>query len=280
MTDDLWAWAADLTVEVAITAGCIFLLLLLSALLSGSETALTAASRARIHQLARGGNARARSVEDLRDNPGALIGAILIGNNIANILASVLTTSVLIGLFGEAGVVYATVVMTVLVIIFAEILPKTYAINRAERAALAVAPAIRALVWVLGPINRVTSHVVRGVLSLFGVRVSAGLGNEESEEELRGMIELHEGPDADAEQERQMLRSILDLGDVWVEDVMTHRSDVVMLDADQPVGMLIQAVIESPYTRLPLWRENQDEIVGVLHAKSLLRALRDKSDAE
>ena len=280
MTDDLWAWAADLTVEVAITAGCIFLLLLLSALLSGSETALTVASRARIHQLARGGNARARSVEDLRDNPGALIGAILIGNNIANILASVLTTSVLIGLFGEAGVVYATVVMTVLVIIFAEILPKTYAINRAERAALAVAPAIRALVWVLGPINRVTSHVVRGVLSLFGVRVSAGLGNEESEEELRGMIELHEGPDADAEQERQMLRSILDLGDVWVEDVMTHRSDVVMLDADQPVGMLIQAVIESPYTRLPLWRENQDEIVGVLHAKSLLRALRDKSDAE
>ena len=108
----------------------------------------------------------------------------------------------------------------------------------------------------------------------------ASLGNEESEEELRGMIELHEGPDADAEQERQMLRSILDLGDVWVEDVMTHRSDVVMLDADQPVGMLIQAVIESPYTRLPLWRENQDEIVGVLHAKSLLRALRDKSDAE
>ena len=175
MTEDLWAWAADLTVEVAITAGCI-LLLLLSALLSGSETALTAASRARIHQLARGGNAQARSVEDLRDNPGALIGAILIGNNIANILASVLTTSVLIGLFGEAEVVYATVLMTVLVIIFAEILPKTYAINRAERAALAVAPAIRALVWVLGPINRVTSQVVRGVLSLFGVRVSASLG--------------------------------------------------------------------------------------------------------
>ena len=112
------------------------------------------------------------------------------------------------------------------------------------------------------------------------MRVSASLGNEESEEELRGMIELHEGPDADAEQERQMLRSILDLGDVWVEDVMTHRSDVIMLDADQPVGMLIQAVIESPYTRLPLWRENQDEIVGVLHAKSLLRALRDKSDTE
>ena len=274
---DIFAW---LNSEIAMTVAAILVLLIMSAFFSGSETALTAASRARIHQLAKAGSRRAVSVEELRDNPSSLIGAILIGNNITNISASVLATSLLIALFGETGVVYATIGMTVLVVIFAEILPKTFAINRAEKAALAVAPLIRALVWVIHPINRVTSILVIWVLRLAGVQVSATLGHDENEAELRGMIDLHEGPDQDAEQERQMLRSILDLGDVWVEDVMTHRSNVVMLEADTPIAELIQQVIESPYTRVPLWRENQDNILGVLHAKSLLRALRDKTDEE
>ncbi len=274
---DIFAW---LNSEITMTVAAILVLLIMSAFFSGSETALTAASRARIHQLAKAGSRRAVSVEELRDNPSSLIGAILIGNNITNISASVLATSLLIALFGETGVVYATIGMTVLVVIFAEILPKTFAINRAEKAALAVAPLIRALVWVIHPINRVTSILVIWVLRLAGVQVSATLGHDENEAELRGMIDLHEGPDQDAEQERQMLRSILDLGDVWVEDVMTHRSNVVMLEADTPIAELIQQVIESPYTRVPLWRENQDNILGVLHAKSLLRALRDKTDEE
>ncbi|MEK9596008.1 MAG: HlyC/CorC family transporter [Rhodospirillaceae bacterium] len=269
-----------LNTEIVLTSVAIIVLLILSAFFSGSETALTAASRARLHQLAKAGNRRAESVEALRDNPSSLIGAILIGNNITNISASALATSMLIAVFGEAGVVYATIAMTILVVIFAEILPKTYAINRAENAALAVVPLVRLLVWIIHPINRVTSILVIWVLRLGGVRVSATLGHDESEAELRGMIDLHEGPDQDAEHERQMLRSILDLGDVWIEDVMTHRSNVVMLEADTPIGDLIQQVIESPYTRVPLWHEHQDNIIGVLHAKSLLRALRDKTDDE
>ncbi|MEE8563119.1 MAG: CNNM domain-containing protein, partial [Alphaproteobacteria bacterium] len=129
---------------LAATLGAIALLLLLSAFFSGSETALTAASRPLFHQLGRSGNERAKLVNRLRRDRGRLLGSILIGNNLVNILASVLATSLLIELNGEAGVIYATVIMTVLIVIFAEVLPKTYAITHADRMALAVAPVVRA----------------------------------------------------------------------------------------------------------------------------------------
>lgn len=260
--------------SLALTLGAIFVLLLLSGFFSGSETALTAASQARLSQLARKGNEAAATVIALKARSDRMIGAILIGNNVVNIFASALATSALISLFGEHGVVYATVAMTVVVVIFGEVLPKTFAINRPDQSALAVAPIIHALAWVLTPISVAVQVMVSGVLRLCGVSVAAGLGHDEREEELRGLIEMHAGGGAEVEHERAMLRSILDLADVEVSEIMTHRRNVRMLDADAPLGELLEQVLDSPFTRLPLYKGESDNIVGVLHVKALLRAIR------
>ncbi len=260
--------------SLALTVGGIFLLLLLSGFFSGSETALTAASQARLSQLARRGNKGAATVIALKERSDRMIGAILIGNNVVNIFASALATSALITLFGEHGVFYATIGMTVVVVIFGEVLPKTFAINRPDQTAVAVSPVIRALVWVLTPISVTVQAMVSGVLRLCGVSVAAGLGHDEREEELRGLIEMHADGGQEVEHERAMLRSILDLADVEVSEIMTHRRNVRMLDADAPLGELLEQVLDSPFTRLPLYKGESDNIVGVLHVKALLRAIR------
>ena len=260
--------------ELLLSIGAIFALLLFSAFFSGSETALTAASRHRMHLLAQQGVHRAETVNHLFSERERVIGAILLGNNLVNILASALATSTLIGLVGEAGVAYATLGMTLLVLIFAEVLPKTFALQRADRTALAVAPILRVAVVVFGPVTSAVQTIVRATLRLAGVRASDDASDEHYEEELRGAIDLHAGEGQEVRHERQMLRSILDLADVAVEEIMTHRRTVVMIDIDQPPAKIVEEVLASAYTRLPLWRENPDNIVGVLHAKALLRAVQ------
>jgi len=261
-------------IDLAITLGAILALLVFSAFFSGSETALTAASRPRLHNLAQSGNHRANTVNDLWLEKEHLIGAILLGNNLVNILASALATSVLISLFGDTGVVYATLAMTVLVLVFAEVLPKTYALQNADRAALAVAPVMHIIVVVLKPFSLVIQMIVRAALRLFGVEVRHALTAEASEEQLRGAIDLHQGEGEEERHEREMLRSILDLGDVWVEEIMVHRKDVGAIDVDLPPAQIVEAVLASPFTRIPLWQEDPDNIVAVLHVKALLRAVQ------
>ncbi len=262
---------------IATLAG-IFVLLVLSAFFSGSETALTAASRPRMHQLERKGERRAGIVNRLRDRRDRMIGAILLGNNLVNILASALATSLFISAVGEAGVVYATVAMTVLVLVFGEILPKTYAFRNAEDLALRLSPVLRVVISVLAPISDFIQMAIRGTLRLFGVDIRDDENWTETIEELRGAIELHRGGDASVQTERAMLRSILDLADVDVELVMRHRTDMVTIDADLPTREIVSQVLDSPYTRIPLWRSEPDNIVGVLHAKVLLRAMHDHRD--
>jgi Mg2+/Co2+ transporter CorB len=252
----------------------ILVLLVTSAFFSGSETSLTAASPARMHTLEQQGEHKAMVVNDLLRRKESLIGAILFGNNLVNIMASALATSLLIGWFGEAGVAYATIGMTFLVLVFAEVLPKTYAIHNADHVALAVAPVLRPIVVLLRPVTIAVRAIVRGTLRAFGIRSEPTLTPSQSEEELRGAIDLHAGKDGEVRHERAMLRSILDLADVEVEEIMTHRKNVVAIDVDQPQDKIIEAVLESPYTRLPLWRDDPDNFVGVLHAKALLRAIR------
>jgi Mg2+/Co2+ transporter CorB len=263
--------------EIFVSIGAILVLLLLSAFFSGSETSLTAASRPRMHTLEQQGDHRAQLVNRLFATKERLIGVILLGNNLVNIMASALATSLLISWFGEAGVVYATVVMTLLVLIFAEVLPKTYAIHNADRLALAVAPVVRPIVVVFGPVTRAVQAIVSGTLWLFGLHYGTGLSPDQSEEELRGAIDLHAGEGEEERHERRMLRSILDLADVAVEEIMTHRRNVVTVDAGLPPAQILKEVLDSPYTRLPLWREKKDNIVGVLHAKALLRAVQAAS---
>ncbi|MCH7943900.1 MAG: HlyC/CorC family transporter [Proteobacteria bacterium] len=259
-----------MTMGLLLVGGGIFLLLVLSAFFSGSETALTSVSRPRLHHLERRGNRRAGLVNRLIGDRERLIGAILLGNNAVNIFASALATSVLIGLFGEAGIAYATIGMTLLVLIFAEVLPKTYALRHADRVALAVAPIMRLMVIVLSPITRTIQAVVRVTLRLLGAAASADDHGLSAEQELRGAIELHTRKGAMVKQERDMLGSILDLEDVEVSEIMVHRKGMTVIDAEEPPSRIIERVIASPYTRIPLWRGDPDNIIGVLHSKDLL----------
>ncbi len=252
----------------------IIVLLLLSAFFSGSETALTGASRPRMHQLERDGNWRARMVNRLRRRQERLIGGILVGNNVVNILASALATSLLIEMFGDAGVVYATLIMTLLVLVFSEILPKTYALRHADRVALYAAPLLQPVVALLSPLTRLIEALVRGMLHIAGDR-AVEQSRKVREEEIRGAIGLHAGADEIAADEGVMLRGVLDLDDIEVGEIMTHRTDLEMVDADLTPTQIVAQVLGSQFTRLPLYRGNPDNVIGVLHAKALLRDVQN-----
>jgi Mg2+/Co2+ transporter CorB len=264
-----------MTLALGITLGAILGLLILSAFFSGAETALTAASRARMHALEEDGNARASTVNRLLLTRERLIGAILLSYNLANIAASALATSVLLAIFGNAGVAYATIVMTVLVVMFAEVLPKTYAIVNADRMALAVAPVVRVVVAMLAPVTAAMQVIVRQTLRLFGISVSHDTDVLSAHEEIRGAIELHHKEGGVVKLDRDMLGGVLDLRELNVSDIMVHRTNMDAIDVDLPTGQIVDLALKSPHTRLPLWRGEREEIVGVLHAKMLLRALRE-----
>ena len=255
-----------------LTIGAILILLALSGFFSGSETALTAASRARIHQLEKGGNRRAALVSKLILSRERLIGALLLGNNLVNILASALATSVLLTLFGDTGVIYATLLMTVLVLVFSEVLPKTWAIGDPERFALSVAPVVRVLVAVFGPVIAGIEVFVRRLLHIFGIDVDASTAVLSAHEELRGAVDLQHLTGGLVKAERDRLGGLLDLAEMDVSDVMVHRTNMQALNASAPSQKLVNEVLSSSYTRLPLWRDAPDNIIGVLHAKDLLRA--------
>jgi Mg2+/Co2+ transporter CorB len=261
---------------LVISLVAIFFLLVAGAFFSAAETALTTASRARMHQLERTGNKRAQLVAKLNESRERLLGTVLIGNNVVNILGSALATQALIGVFGDAGVALATALMTVLVLVFAEILPKTYALLHADRVALSVAPLLRNIVAVLGPISGAADWIVRRILKLF--RVKAPEGAAVAQEEIRGAIELYSKEVEGTRGERQMLGGILDLAHVDVSEIMVHRKTMFMLEADLPASKILEGVLEAQYTRVPLWRNNPDNIVGVLHAKDVLQAITQHKD--
>jgi len=253
----------------------IVLLMLFSAFFSGSETALTAASRARMFQLEKEGEKRARHVNWLFLNRERMVGAVLLGNTFVNIASSSLVTAVLLNLFGDAGVAIATVVTTAMVLIFCEVLPKTYAIANADSLALRVARAVRICAQVFSPIVATVGLLVAVMLKTIGVR-SQGLVEDREEaahEELRGAINLHHKEGAVQTNDRNMLGGILDLKELQVSDVMIHRKNITMIDADLPPEEIIERVLTQPHTRLPVYKGDSDNIIGMLHAKDLLRAL-------
>jgi magnesium and cobalt exporter, CNNM family len=247
------------------------LLLVASALTSGTETAMTGASRARIHHLASQGDRRAELVRRLLARKESLIGSLLLGNNLFNVLATALAADVLIGLFGEAGVAYATLLMTALLVIFAEVLPKTYAIRHPERVARSIAPVAYGLVWLLTPATRLIQWLVDRTLGLFAMAAQPEL-RLSAADALRGTIELHAEEGVVSKQERDMLGGILDLAGVEVGEIMTHRKNMVMLNANDPPGEILKQVAASPLSRFPVWREDPDRIIGVVHVKDLLTA--------
>jgi len=264
-----------MTLGLGITLGAILGLLLASAFFSGSETALTAASPAKMHALEQDGSRRARVVNYLLTVRERFIGAILLGNTLANVAASALATSLFLSLFGEQGVAYATVVMTVIVVLFAEVLPKTYAIVNADRMALVVAPAVRFVVALFAPVTNAIQFLVRHTLRLLGASISDEAEVLSAHEELRGTIELIHKEGGVVKLDRDMLGGVLDLRELTVSDIMVHRTKIDAIDAELPTEKIIDLALKSAHTRLPLWRGEREEIVGILHAKTLLRALRD-----
>lgn len=269
----------DIPLWVSIVA--ILLLLVLSGFFSGSETALTAASRARMHALEKSGNKRATLVARLIKYRERLIGALLLGNNLVNILASALATSLMLRFFGDAGVAYATLVMTLMVLIFSEVLPKTWAISNADKFALGVSPVVRVLVVVFGPIVAAIEVIVRLMLRVFGIRIDDSTAVLSAHEELRGTLDLQHQEGGLIKADKDRIGGLLDLAELEVSDVMVHRTKLFALNADLPAEQLIDEVLASPFTRIPLWRDDPDNMVGLLHAKDVLRALAAvKGDAE
>jgi Mg2+/Co2+ transporter CorB len=258
-----------------LTLASVLALLVCSAFFSGSETALTAASRARMHTLESNGDERAALVTSLIARRDRLIGTLLIGNNLVNILASSLTTSLFLGLFGNSGVAIATLAMTVLLVIFSEVLPKSWAIAAPDRFALAVAPFVRVILIVVGPLSSLVNGIVRRILGLFGVSLSSEMPMLTAHEELRGAVDFLHREGSVIKADRDRLGGVLDLGELEVSDIMIHRMAMRAINADDPPQVAVTAVLESPYTRMPVWRGSADNIIGVVHAKDLLRALAE-----
>ncbi len=258
--------------------GAILLLLVASAVFSGTETAFTAASRAFVTRRAREGDKRAIVLSGLGQQKDRVVAAILVGNNLVNTTATALASALLIAWFGEGGVAYASLAMTALLVVFSEVLPKTVALRSPDATALRVVPLLSWVMRLLGPVARVVNVLVRGTLLLVGVRPPAAERPGITEDELLGAIELHglgQHGEADlaARQERLMLRGVLALDDMVVRDVMTHRSRVIALDADAPPAKLLDQILATPHGRLPLWRRGGEDLLGVVHARDALRAL-------
>jgi Mg2+/Co2+ transporter CorB len=259
--------------EIWLSAGGVLICLIMSFLFSGSETAMTASSKARLHALEAQGDTRVPLLTRLTERKDRLIGALLVGNNLANTLAASLTTSILIAIFGDAGVVYATILVTVTLVILSEILPKSWAISAPERFALVVSPFVQLVVMVFGPISALANAIVRAILSIFGVRLGSNLLDTSAHEELRGAVEVLHREGSFIKADRDRLGGLLDLEELEVADLMIHRTKVRSIDADAAAADIVAQVLASPYTRLPVWREDNDNIIGILHAKDVLRAL-------
>jgi Mg2+/Co2+ transporter CorB len=243
----------------------------MSAFFSGSETALTASSRAKLKGLADKGSRGAATAMTVTEDRERMIGALLLGNNIVNILSASLATALLTRMFGDSGVALATFAMTALVLIFGEVMPKTVAITYPEPVATRVAPLIRILIVLFSPVVSIVRAVVRGLLRLFGLKADEGSAMLALREEIAGAIALGHSEGAVEKDARDRLLGALDLSHRTVDEIMRHRRQVEMIDADLPPGEIITRVLASPHTRLPIYRDTNENILGVVHAKDLLR---------
>ena len=262
-----------MTIYDWLTVFAVFICLLISAFFSAGETALTASSRAAMMRLEKQGNADASIVNRLLATRERMLGAILFANNLTNIAASTLATGLLLALFGHAGVIYATLVMTSLIFVIAEVLPKTAAFNMPDRVALVVARPVDRLVRWFSPLLRAVEWLVRLMLGSVGMPVGRIQSILTPREELRGAVDLMHRAGVVEKIDRDMMGGLLDLRELVVSDVMVHRTKMVMLDVDEQPDKIVDEALAAAVSRLPLWRGSPDNIVGVLHAKDLLRAL-------
>jgi Mg2+/Co2+ transporter CorB len=256
-----------------ISVGAILLLIVLSALFSGSETALTAASRGKLANRAEKGSTGAKRALKITEDNERLIGSVLLGNNLVNIFATSLATAIFTRAFGDSGIALATLIMTLLVLIFAEVLPKTYAITNPETAASRVAPVIAVVIAVFSPIVSAVRLLVRIVLRIFGVKADPNMHILAVREEIEGALQLGHSEGLVEKEDRDRILGALDLGDRAVEEIMLHRSNIEMINVESSPEDILAQCLSSPYTRLPVYQDDAENIIGVVHAKDLLRAM-------
>ena len=266
--------------QTLILIGVILSLLCCSAFFSGSETALTAASRVRMHAEEKGGDKRASIVMRLINMRERLLGGILLGNNTVNILASVLTTALFTRLFGEGGtaLALATLVMTLLILIFAEVLPKTYAISNPDTMAVRVARPIALVVKVFAPIVLVVQAIVNATLRIFGVKTDSSPWT--AADEIKGAVDLHLQEGGVAKRARDQIYGVLEIGELTVEEVMVHRSNLSMADISNSTEDLIKLALASGHSRMPVYQDDPDNVIGILHVKDLLAGLAKHGTAD
>jgi Mg2+/Co2+ transporter CorB len=265
-----------MTTSLLIAAGVIAALILLNAFFSAAETALTGASRARMAGLEREGDAAAKRVNDLNEDRERMIGAVLLGANIVQIGASAIAASIFVGLYGELGPLVTTIVLTPLLLIFGEVGPKTVAITFADNIARVVAGPVQWMVRILSPIVVAVQWIVNHGLKLFGVRVDENIDVlRAARAEIAGAVEMHAEEGGVEAEARHRLLGALDLSELTVADMMIHRKNIKSLDIDLPPREIIAQAMSSPHTRLPLYKDEPDNIVGILHARDLLRAISE-----
>lgn len=259
--------------SIVVSLIAILLLIILSAFFNASETSLTASSRARMHALEEDDNASAALVNKVLSRPEKMIGTVLLGNTLVDVLAAALASNIAVHLYGEVGVAYATAIITILIVIFAAVLPKTYALAYADRVALIVAPVMQILIYALTPFTRAIEFIVRYILLWTPGKADDEANILAAHEEIRGTIDLQAREGTVAKGDAEMLGGVLDLRDLQVADIMVHRTKMETIDADDPAAKILDSILRSQYTRVPLWKDEPENIVGVLHTKNLLQAL-------
>ena len=259
-------------ISLGILIGSIFGLILLSAFFSGAETSLTSASKARMRTLAKSGQKNAIIYEKIFSNKEKLICTILLANNLVNVLASAIATSILIDFFKSDGIAYVTIIMTLMILVFGELIPKTVALFKADTIALFISPIFRFLIIIFYPITSTLNLIVEFLLKIINIQTINTNKLElqtESEQELRGAIDLH-GDDSKESQEKEMLKSILDLDDVTVDSIMIPRKNIFSLSLTTKYFELIKKIKDNPHSRIPIWDKSTENIIGILQVRQLI----------
>lgn len=246
--------------------GILVVLIGLSGLFSASETALMSVNKIKLKKLE--DSRRSRALKDLMSNTSKLLSTILFGNNLVNIYASSLTTSLAIVLWGNESVALVTIVLTIIILIFGEIIPKTLAKKNAEKFSLSVAIVIKWLSVILTPIV----FLLEKISNLF-VKITGGNVDEDdsvTEEEIKDIIEVGSVEGALEEEEKQMIYNVFEFGDMKAKDVMTHRPDIIAVEKDATYDEIMEAFLEEQFSRIPVYDESKDNIIGVLHVKDFV----------
>ena len=261
----------DLQPFIWLNAGAIIVLIIFSGLFSGSETALTSASRGKLKTQAEKGNKGARKALAITNDRETLISSVLVGNNLVNIMATALATNLFTLLYGDSGVLITTIVMTTVILIFAEVLPKTYSIARPEEASQKASRFMAPFIFIFTPIVVVIKLFVTFFLRILGLLQLKPESLEDVQDEIIGRIEL-EIPTGmfDKEDQRRVLGA-MDISNLTAEDVMRHRSEIEMLNANDPIEIILAHCMTTPHSRLPVYKDETENIIKIAHVKDLYR---------